>query len=62
MSLLPMEAAASEDTRRLHQQHRLVLVVEEVGAELVGEAPAASRRNVRGGRHQYIFVSVSPER
>jgi hypothetical protein len=39
--LLPVEAASAEDGPGLDEQHRLVRRVEEVRAELVGEAPAA---------------------
>jgi hypothetical protein len=37
--LLPVEAAAGEHRPGLHEQHRLAGLVEEVRAELVGEAP-----------------------
>jgi hypothetical protein len=37
--LLPVEPPAGEDRLRLDQQHRLGGVVEDVRAELVGEAP-----------------------
>jgi hypothetical protein len=39
--LLPVEAAPAEGGPGLDEQHRLVRRVEEVPAELVGEAPAA---------------------
>ena len=39
VGLLPVEAAAGEHRLRLDEQHRLVGVVEEVRAELVGEQP-----------------------
>ena len=41
--LLPVVAGARQHSPRLDQEHRPVVVVEEVGAELVGEQPAQRR-------------------
>ena len=57
MSLLPMEAATTKNSSRFHEKHRLILVIEEVGAELVGEAPSTGCGDVRGRRHHDILVS-----
>jgi hypothetical protein len=53
-----MKAAASEDARRFHQKHRLVLVVEEVRAELIGETPASGGGLVQGRHDHDILLSV----
>jgi hypothetical protein len=55
VSLLPMEAAASENSSRFHEKHRLISVVEEVGSELIGETPTTGCGHVRGKRHHDIL-------
>lgn len=42
MSLLPVHRPSAEQLSDLHQQHRLVGVVEEVWPELVGQQPSAA--------------------
>jgi hypothetical protein len=55
VSLLPMEAATSEDSSRFHEKHRLIPVVEEVGSELIGETPTTRCGDGRERRHHDIL-------